>query len=63
MNRYRLNIGIEPLNDYDKAKQDLYQALVSIQKLTPQQQQELAKEFFGVANVVSMCNILQQYLG
>ena len=48
MNEYKVTLGIEPTNDYEKAKQDLIQAMQSIQKLSPLQQQMLAKEFFGL---------------
>lgn len=36
MDNYRMAVGIEPINDYDKAKQDVMQAMVSVCKLTPQ---------------------------
>lgn len=54
MDNYRMAVGIEPINDYDKAKQDVMQAIVSVCKLTPQQQRMLAEEFFGAANVAAL---------
>ena len=60
MDNYRVTLGIEPTNDYDKAKQDIMQAMVSIRKLPPQQQQRLAEELFGAANVATMLTILNQ---
>ena len=38
------------------------QAMRSIQKLSPQQQQMLAEELFGAANVMVLSQILRQYL-
>ena len=60
MDNYRVTLGIEPTNDYDKAKQDIMQAMVSIRKFPPQQQQRLAGELFGAANVATMLTILNQ---
>lgn len=62
MEEYKLALGIEPTDDYKKAKQDLVQAMWSIQKLSLQQQQMLAEELFGVANVMILNQILRQYL-
>ena len=62
MEEYKLTLGIEPTDDYKKAKQDLVQAMWSIQKLSLQQQQMLAEELFGTANVIILNQILRQYL-
>jgi len=48
MNDYKINLSVEPTNDYDKAKMDIIQAMNSIQKLSPQQREQLARELFGV---------------
>ena len=32
MDHYRVTIGVEPTNDYDKAKQDVMQAMISIDR-------------------------------
>lgn len=61
MNEYKVSLGIEPTNDYEKAKQDLIQAMQSIQKLSPLQQQMLAKEFFEATSVMALLEIFQQY--
>lgn len=61
MNEYKVTLGIEPTNDYEKAKQDLIQAMQSIQKLSPLQQQMLAKEFFEATSVMALLEIFQQY--
>ena len=63
MDNYRVTVGIEPTNDYDKAKQDIMQALISIRKLPPQQQQMLAEEFVGAANVATLLTIFNQTMG
>lgn len=57
MEEYKLTLGMEPTDDYKKAKQDLIQAMRSIQKLSPQQQQMLAEELFGAANVMVLSQI------
>lgn len=63
MDNYRVTVGVEPTNDYDKAKQDLMQALASIGKLPPYQQRRLAEELVGVANVATLLTIFNQTMG
>ncbi len=63
MDDYRVTVGVEPTNDYDKARQDLLQAMNSIRKLSPQQQRMLAEEFFGATNVAALVEILHQAFG
>lgn len=60
MNYYKPTLGIEPTDKYEKAKQDIFQALNSVQALTPQERQRLAEEMFRDANVTVMLNILHQ---
>ena len=62
MEEYKLTLEMEPTDDYKKAKQDLIQAMRSIQKLSPPQQQMLAEELFEAANVMVLSQILRQYL-
>ena len=61
MEEYKLTLGMEPTDDYKKAKQDLIQAILSIQKLPPQQQQKLATELFGAAKLTAAMQIFRQY--
>ena len=61
MEEYQLTLGIEPTDDYEKAKQDLLQAMQSIQKLSPLQQQMLAKEFFETAGNMDLLKMFQRY--
>ena len=63
MDNYRVTVGIEPTNDYDKAKQDIMQALASVRKLPPQQQQWLFEELFGAAYVANLLTIFNQGMG
>lgn len=51
----------ESKRKYDKAKQDVLQAAKSIDELTPQQREQLARELFGAKAVITMCHIMQQY--
>ena len=60
MENYQLTVGVEPTNDYNKAKQDVMQALASISKLPAQQQRRLAEELVGAANVATAINLLNQ---
>ena len=62
MNNYRLNITMEPLNKYEKAKQDLIQAKISIQSLNSAEQERLAKEVFGVVDIFAFKQALSLYL-
>lgn len=63
MDNYRMTVGIEPTNDYEKAKQDVMHAMVSVRKLPPQQQRMLAEEMVGTANVAALMNIFLQNFG
>ena len=63
MDNYRVTVGVEPTNNYDKAKQDVMQAMASIRKLPPQQQRMLAEELVGAANVAALVNIFRQNFG
>ncbi len=62
MDNYRVTVGVEPTNDYDKAKQDVMQAWASISKL-PSQQRRLAEELVGEANVAALLNFFHQASG
>ena len=54
MNDYKINLSVEPTNDYEKAKKDIFHAMNSIQKLSPQQRERLATELFGVEKIEFM---------
>ncbi|MCM1187007.1 MAG: hypothetical protein NC251_06305 [Lachnoclostridium sp.] len=60
MNDYRVTVGVEATNDYDKARQDVLQARNSVCKLPPQQQWMLMEELVGAASVASLLNLFQQ---
>ena len=61
MYEFKPTVGIEPTDKYEKARQDLLQALKSYDDLSPTEKESLMKEFFGVANVAAVCNMLKQY--
>ena len=63
MDKYKLTFGIEPTDKYKKAKQDLIQALRSLQELSPQEQRVLAEEMFGIAQVAVAMDMFNKYLG
>ena len=60
MDNYQVTVGVEPTNDYDKAKQDVVKALNSIRKLSPWKQQMLAEEFVGATNVAILLRLFNQ---
>lgn len=60
MSQYRPTVGIEPTDKYEKAKQDLITAYNSFRELSPNQQETLAKELFGAANVAAIINAMQR---
>ena len=63
MDDCKLTVGIEPLDEYKKAKLDFLQAMESISKLSDLQKQMLLEELYGAANVVIMYSILKNILG
>ena len=63
MTEYKPVFGAEPTDKYEKAKQDLLQALKSYGELTPHQKEELLIDFLGAANVAALCNALKNISG
>ncbi len=63
MRDYKVSVGIEPEDTYEKARKDMIQALQSTQRLTPIQRQKLAEELFGAAAVASIIQLLNNYYG
>lgn len=63
MDNYQVTVGVEPTNNYDKARQDVMQAMASIRELSPQQRRMLMEEFVGEANVAVLLNIFYQMFG
>lgn len=60
MNDLYVKLEIEPKEKYEKARKDVFQAIKSLQELTPQQQEQLANEIFGCESVAHMQRIMQQ---
>lgn len=60
MTNFKPTFGIDPTDDYDKARKDLMQAAISVRKLSAQQQQQLATELFGAANVAALLRLFRQ---
>lgn len=63
MSDYKVSVGIEPEDAYEKARKDMIQALQSAQRLTSIQRQKLAEELFGAAAVASIIQLLNNYYG
>lgn len=60
MNGYEIKPTIDPKDNYEKARKDVIQAMNSIQKLTSQEQQQLAYELLGVNAVNSFITLMNQ---
>lgn len=63
MEEYKITFGIEPTDEYIKARKDFREAMSSIQKLTPQEQQALAQEIFGAESVKLVMDVMRQHFG
>lgn len=63
MDNYKLTLGIEPTDEYKKAKLDFLQAMESISKLTDSQKQKLLEELYGATNVAIMYSIFKKHFG
>lgn len=61
MNGLRPTLGVEPKDDYEKAKQDVLQAMISVRNLPQWQQQKLAQELFGAVNIAALLSLLKCY--
>ena len=61
MDEYKITMNIEPTNDYMKAKQDVLQAMDSVQKLSPMERQTLAREIFRTAQFMTLWQMFGQY--
>lgn len=46
MEGYKVDISIEPKDNYEKAKKDLLEAIESFERLSPQQKAQLINEVF-----------------
>lgn len=63
MDRFKPTVGIEPTDKYEKARQDVIQALDSIRDLESWQREQLAKELLGIDIVAAMYSSMQQHFG
>lgn len=63
MNEFKPTVGIEPTDQYAKARQDVMQAFDSVRKLEPWQREQLAKDLFGAEVAATIYVILQQNFG
>ena len=63
MDKYKLTFGIEPTDKYEKAKQDLIQALRSVGELSNEERQVLLEELFGATQVAIAVDMFNKYLG
>lgn len=58
MNNFEFNLSCDPKDDYEKAKKDLIQAMISFQRLNNLQQEQLVRELFGLGAVVQIKKIM-----
>ena len=59
MNNIEVNLSLDPVGEYEKAKKDLIQAGVSFSKLTDQEQEQLIREVFGNDKVNYVIGLMQ----
>lgn len=62
MDKYKLTFGIEPTDKYEKAKQDLIQALHALEELSNEERHVLIEELFGAAQVAIAVDMFNKYL-
>lgn len=60
MNGYTIKPSIEPNDKYEKAKQDVIQAIKSLQGLTSEQRRCLVKEALGLELAAQVFNAFPQ---
>ena len=61
MEEYKVSLGLEPTDKYKKARQDLIQAMKSINELSTKKKKNLAEEMFGRAKVAAVIELFKQY--
>lgn len=62
MNSYKIKADLEPNDNYQKALKDFIQAYNSLQKLTPQQKEQLVKDLLGYDGFVKFCMLMNRGL-
>lgn len=63
MQDYRITVGIDPTSNYQKAKNDLIEALQSFSKLSYEEKEQLCREFMGAEAFAAFCQVAQQLFG
>ena len=61
MEDYKWTVELEPTDDYEKAKNDLAKAMMSIQKLSPWQKKMLAEEILGAERAIDFGRLFYDY--
>ena len=61
MNDYEIKLDIEPKNEYQKAWKALIEAEKAFSVLEPQEQHQLAENYFKEKGMYSLFNALQHY--
>ncbi len=59
MNNIEVNLSLDPVGKYEKAKKDLIQAIISISKLTEQERERLIREVFDDTKVDFVIRFMQ----
>ena len=63
MDNYKLTVGVEPIDKYEKAKQDLIAAKQSFDKLSQEQKWHLINEMLGAEAATMFFQVMQKYFG
>ncbi|NCE98349.1 hypothetical protein [Emergencia sp. 1XD21-10] len=59
MTDFQLKPVIEPTNDYNKAKKDVIQAIESIRKLNPREQEKLLEEIARMVENIMFLDLIR----
>lgn len=62
MNKFDVKLDIEPKDDYGKAKKAIVQAMEAISKLSPIEQDRLARELLDAEKYSFIISLLQRRL-
>lgn len=63
INDYKPTVGIEPTDDYEKAKKLIYETDTAIGKLTPHDRDKLLAEFLQYKGMYELFQEIRHYLG
>ena len=63
MENYKVTVGIEATDKYEKARRAFLEAKTAMDALPPQQQEQLVRELAGAEALASVYAVLKKYFG